>query len=547
MGSNRVEQEGRLQLALKAMADGTIKHLKTAAQLYDVSRDTLRRRRAGIVARHERSAPTRKLNDCEEQVLVNWILDMDSRGYSPRVAEVRRKADILLKERTQSTNKDPPTVGHNWSTNFIKRRPELRSKFQRKKDQQRAKCEDPKIIGEWFKLVENVKAKYGVPDEDIYNFDETGFQMGVISSAKVVTASERRGSPVKIQPGNREWVTVIEAISGDGALLNPLFIFAGRVHQTQWYQALQSDEYSNWHIAVSENGWTNNEIGIDWLRTLFDEPTKSRARGKYRLLIMDQHSSHNTVDFNNYCEKHDIITLFMPAHSSHILQPLDVACFSPLKREYGKQVERMIRDGQHHIEKSDFISIYILARISALCNSNIRAAFRATGLVPYNPSAVLDNLVLPLSTPTPTPPPSSQDPEQGWVPETPRNVDQLRSQTRTIRKSLKRRVILTPSPTNRAILQVAKTAERALYEGRLLREEVAGLRDQMEWNKKKRRIKRTYIRRAGLLRAGVVEISQVEEEEEEDPDTIVVSSAVRFRRCGRCNETGHNSRTCTSS
>ncbi len=546
MGPNHVEQEGRLQLAIQAMDNGTIKHLKAAARLYDVSRDTLRRRRAGTIARHEMSAPTRKLTDSEEEVLVNWILDMDSRGYSPRVAEVRRKANILLEERTQSTDIDPPTVGHNWATNFTKRRPELCSKYQRKKDHQRAKCEDPKIIGDWFKLVENVKSKYGVPDDDIYNFDETGFQMGVISSAKVVTASERRGSPVKIQPGNREWVTVIEAISGDGGLLDPLFIFAGRVHQTQWYQALQDDTYSNWHIAVSENGWTNNEIGIDWLRTVFDEPTKARCRGKYRLLIMDQHSSHNTVDFNNYCEKNNIITLFMPAHSSHILQPLDVGCFSPLKREYGKQVEELMRYGQHHIDKSEFISIYILARTRGLCNSNILAGFRAAGLIPFNPHAVLDILPLPISITTPSPPPSSQDPEQGWVPETPQNVDQLLSQTRTIRKSLKRRVILTPSPTNRAIIQVAKTAERALYEGRLLREEVAGLRTQIESDKKKRRIKRTYIRRAGLLRAGVVKISQVDREEEEDPDTIIVGGVARIRHCGRCNETGHNSRTCTS-
>ena len=47
------------------------------------------------------------------------------------------------------------------------------------------------MIGAWFKLVEETKAKYGVHDDDVHNFDETGFQMGVISSMKVVTSSER--------------------------------------------------------------------------------------------------------------------------------------------------------------------------------------------------------------------------------------------------------------------------------------------------------------------------------------------------------------------
>ncbi|GAB1315401.1 hypothetical protein MFIFM68171_05611 [Madurella fahalii] len=44
----------------------------------------------------------------------------------------------------------------------------------------RAKYEDPKVINEWFTLIQNVKAKYGIVDDDIYNFDETGFIIGII-------------------------------------------------------------------------------------------------------------------------------------------------------------------------------------------------------------------------------------------------------------------------------------------------------------------------------------------------------------------------------
>jgi hypothetical protein len=51
------------------------------------------------------------------------------------------------------------------------------------------------VIDAWFKLVEETKAKYGVHDDDIHNFDKTGFQMGVIGSIKVVTGSKRRIRP----------------------------------------------------------------------------------------------------------------------------------------------------------------------------------------------------------------------------------------------------------------------------------------------------------------------------------------------------------------
>ena len=47
------------------------------------------------------------------------------------------------------------------------------------------------MIRGWFYLVENTKAKYSILDNNTYNFDESGFMMGVISTGAVVTGSER--------------------------------------------------------------------------------------------------------------------------------------------------------------------------------------------------------------------------------------------------------------------------------------------------------------------------------------------------------------------
>jgi hypothetical protein len=62
-------------------------------------------------------------------------------------------------------------------------------------------CEDPKLIRSWFALLHNTIAKYGIVNADIYNFDETGFMMGVLSTAMVVTSSERSGRAKAKQPG----------------------------------------------------------------------------------------------------------------------------------------------------------------------------------------------------------------------------------------------------------------------------------------------------------------------------------------------------------
>jgi len=220
-------------------------------------------------------------------------------------------ADLLLAERNASL------VGKNWTTNFIKRRTEIKTKFSRKYDYKRAQCEDPVIIGDWFKLVRNIIRKYGIQEVDIYNFDEAGFLMGVIATAKVVTSSESRNRPKTTQPGNREWVSIIQGINSYGWSIPPFIIFKGQNHLSAWYDndiRLPLD----WVITLSENGWTTNEIGFEWIRH-FDKHTRGCTKGIYRLLILDGHESHISVEFQQYCQENNIITLRMPPHSSYLL------------------------------------------------------------------------------------------------------------------------------------------------------------------------------------------------------------------------------------
>ena len=91
----------------------------------------------------------------------------------------------------------------------------------------------------------------------------------------------------------------------------------------------------------------------------------------------------------------------MPAHSSHILQPLDVGCFSPLKQAYGRQIEEMMRAYITHISKDDFFPAFRVAFDIAMTKSNIQGGFRGAGLFLFDPEGVISLLDLKLKTPTP--------------------------------------------------------------------------------------------------------------------------------------------------
>jgi hypothetical protein len=121
-------------------------------------------------------------------------------------------------------------VGKHWAERFVTRSNELKMAFNRAKDRQRILQEDPAVIGAWFKLVEETRARYGVQDDNVHNFDKTGFQIGVIGSIKVVTSAERHARPKLIQPGNPKWVTAIQSICAAGYATLLFIIYKGRVY-----------------------------------------------------------------------------------------------------------------------------------------------------------------------------------------------------------------------------------------------------------------------------------------------------------------------------
>jgi hypothetical protein len=458
-------------------------------------------------------------------------------------------ANILLAARGLNP---PPTVGVNWASNFINRRNELRTRFSRRYDYQRALNEDPKSLREWFTTIQRAIDENGIQPEDIYNFDETGFAMGLISAQKVVTRAEYYGRRSILQPGNREWVTAIEAICADGYSLPPCVIFKGQVYIAGWFE---SNLPGDWRIEVSNNGWTTDEIGIRWLQKLFIPSTNSRVRGRYQLLILDGHGSHLTPQFDRICTENNIIPVCMPAHSSHLLQPLDVGCFAVLKRAYGRFVSDLARNAYNHIDKLDFLADYPRARIEAFQPSIIQNSFAAAGLVPISPERVLSKLNISLRTPTPpSTRPSSRSSQ--FTPKTPKTVIQLEKQASMLKELLKQRSNSPPSPSKTILDQIIKGHCISLHHTALLAQENANLRAANEKKRQKRnRSTRQIAHEGGLsVEEGLQLAQQLDQPVEGDGvvshtqgDLPIQQDQPRKRappRCSGCGEIGHKINQC---
>ena len=532
--------DSQFMLALTAMEQDPSLSIRGAARLYSVDYTTLSRRKRGQHSHSDSTPKSRKLTNLEECTIVQYVLDLDARSFPPRLRGVEDMANQLL------ANRDASPVGPRWAPNFVARHQELKTRFARRYDYQRAQCEDPDVIWGWFQLVRDTIAKYGIHESDIYNFDETGFAMGIISPGIVVTGSERCGKARLSQPGNREWVTVIQGVNSQGWAVPPFLIFAGQHHLSSWYEdsALPAD----WVIATTHNGWTNNEKGFEWIQH-FQKHTKSRSSGAHRLLILDGHDSHVSTDFQLFCKENNIIAICMPAHSSHILQPLDVGCFGPLKKAYGRQIEDLMRAHVTHIAKTDFLSAFHAAFQAAITEKNIKGGFRGAGVVPFDPESVLSRLDVKLRTPSPVQ--ETLELPNLWIPKTPNNPTEATSQTDYIKRRISRHQGSSPTSILAAIDQVAKGACGIMHKMALLKNEVNQLRSANATLSKRRRAGKKRLRQGGNMTFAEGQALQDQKDVEEQVKQEVRRSRgrtapdeTRIRRCSACGKSGHNARTC---
>ena len=147
------------------------------------------------------------------------------------------------------------------------------------------------------------------------------------------------------------------------------------------------------------------------------------------MLIVDGHASHMTNEFIKFTQKHKIVCLCLPAHSRHLLQPLDVGVFGSLKRNYKTLLAEKTRFATYNIDKADFISLIQKAKRQGISVQNIQSAWRATGLVLYNPSTIFQKLSAGINTANNTFTQrqyiNSNIFFSGQIPPTPRNVEQV--------------------------------------------------------------------------------------------------------------------------
>ena len=103
-------------------------------------------------------------------------------------------------------------------------------------------------------------------------------------------------------------------------------------------------------------GWLQTSF-FTWLSSLFYPAVRDTVQFPI-VLFIDGHTSHINISVGDFCRKHGIISYCLPAHGSHVLQPLNVSVFGPLKKAWNQSIERYKSEYNIAVTKSRFIQVF---------------------------------------------------------------------------------------------------------------------------------------------------------------------------------------------
>ena len=233
---------------------------------------------------------------------------------------------------------------------------------------------------EFRKICAKLKIKYW----DVWNMDETGFRIGCGIAHWVITMHKIKQLRMT-DPDNRSYVTSVECVSAGGFDIPSMIIMQGKHILNKWVYNNLDGKIS---LAVSDSGYSNDVLAYEWL-VHFELHSRGTLRGRYRLLIMDGYGSHLTYKFWDFARNHKIILFRLPAHSTHLTQPLDVGLFQPFKHYHQEAIDKVVRLGSGDFDKLEFLACFQSMRQRTFTTHNIISAFRCTGLFPYDPNQVI--------------------------------------------------------------------------------------------------------------------------------------------------------------
>jgi hypothetical protein len=378
-GPNRPSQRvSKVNASVRAV---TLNGLTTAALEHEINsaNDQLQPQSDIQPAREPRRAVPRSLNEAQENLLIQWISRVKELSSLPTKPH-------LTKSATQILNCDGgnDTVSPAWINGFIKRLPDdLKPIKAPSIKKRRIDASDQENLEHWFERLEALIAE--VSPANIYNFNETVFQIGDGMKAIWVIGSSAGPDHYRTTRLYCEWMSTIECIAADGWAADPCIVVQGEHIYEHWLDC--AGDHGDALLCPSPGGRVTENIACAWIKFFHGKTQDRVTAGQPRLLLFMGQPQYLSFNFLQFCDQHRIILFRFPPNIGHLMQPFDCTAFNSYKDKWNSLGPWMQYD-EADDEKDDFFTYLPEAREKVFEPQTIKDAFAERGIFPFDPPKI---------------------------------------------------------------------------------------------------------------------------------------------------------------
>jgi hypothetical protein len=380
------KREDIIAQAMSAVLSNQLSSIRQAAQYYGISASVLSRRMRNGKSPLKAYTSQQILDPDQEGLVYQVISDYQTQNIAISNATISEIA-LIIASKSGKLDK----LSRSWLSGFKRRWPALKTGKGQPIEGKRVKALTPDIVNDHFDNYHQQVTQNGVLPANTWNIDELGYQKGQCQGTNFVYNKDLARTVIS-RNDTSSWTSILECSNACGGIMPPFLIHSGKelCRQDLPDPINDSDSYPGWCFTVSPKGWTNDVLAMEWLEKVFIPTAQDRASGSPIALILDGHGSHCTGAFLYRCWQEGIHLVYLPPHTSHVLQPQDLGAYSSLKKSYSDEIKRyIIHTGQVTITRATFNDLYRKARSTALDRKHIVAGWKRSGLFPLNRRHIL--------------------------------------------------------------------------------------------------------------------------------------------------------------
>lgn len=375
-----------MQHAIEAVRRGA--SVSSASKEYKIPRITLLYKVKGKYEINCRMGPETMLTCAEETLLVKWLLTIADAGFPATRLQLLDSVQILMEKLNRPNKFKNNRPGKKWYQCFMKRHPELTERLTQNLTKSRSEVSEEKLR-KWFDEVKqyfeskNLGNVFKDPRR-VYNCDESAFFL----APKGIKCLVRKGDKTTynfISNDDKECLTCLMTANADGMLLPPMIMFS--------YERIPA-HISNlmpqgWGIGKSESGWMTGQSFYEFIANIFYPWLVSNGIDFPVVLFVDGHSSHLTMELSDFCIQNKIELVALYPNATHILQPMDISVFHPLKSGWKRGLQRYkVANEGKKIKRENFAPLLKEVIQETITPEMIKNGFRTCGLFPLNADGV---------------------------------------------------------------------------------------------------------------------------------------------------------------